>query len=630
MKKGKKGLLWVLIVLVMISAVPGQAFAWQGDDRWIDVSKTPTGKTGQSMTLHMVLKEQDGIDHKNVAIRFDEGLANQESDAKENGEEFTGGVFPFELTSGIFDNKKVGNLKSEGSKSVSLTGMVRRDIPDGYYTVPIEIVANATGNNDGTQIARGKINIWITKSASTTESGKNEGTIQFELGENQNTPFGIYPDTMNFNINFRNTSNITAFDVDIRMGLSQDSTKFPFDINDGNYTRHYDKLGGGETVEVPYSMGIRKDVYSGYYPISFIIEYRDSTDGDIQKAEETFYVKIQNKDKEQETGDFNANDRTKARLIVDGFQTNPEKIYAGEEFEMILHMKNASENVPASNILFNLESEKVTDCAVFTMDSGSSSIVVNSLAAGQTTDIKVKLRAGAWVDQRTYAITINEKYDSPEFKNAEEKVTVNIPVKQVSRLNTGTVEVMPDTISVGSESNVMFPVNNTGKVLLYNVMVTFVGDSIQQTSSYVGNIKPGESQNVDAMISGTTMSADDGKIKVLITYEDENGVVSDPIEKEISLMVTEQENLDPGTDDSGEFPAATDSDGSSKYGKFVIPAVIVILLIGTVGTVIALKKRKKKKEEEALEEDVLEADASESKVTESEVTESEEGNDNEI
>ncbi len=29
-------------------------------------------------------------------------------------------------------------------------------------------------------------------------------------------------------------------------------------------------------------------------------------------------------------------------------------------------MKNASESVPASNILFNLESEKVTDSAVFT------------------------------------------------------------------------------------------------------------------------------------------------------------------------------------------------------------------------------------------------------------------------
>lgn len=605
MKKVRKGVLWMLAILMVTSAVPGIAFAQPGSgERWIDVKKVPSGKTGQNMTINIVLTNQDDIDLTNVAIRFEEGLANQESDAKENGEEYSGSIFPFEITSSTFDNKKVGNIKSGSSKSVTLTGMVRRDIADGYYSVPIEIVQNATVKNDGSPVAHEKVNIWITKSSATTESGKEEGTIQFELGENQNTPFGIYPQVMNFNMNVRNSSQITAFDVNVRMKLDQDSTKFPFDINDGNYTRHYDRIGGGETVEIPYSMNIRKDVYSGYYPITYTIEYRDSTDGDIQKAEETFYVKVQNKDKEEETGDFNANDRTKARIIVDGFETNPETVYAGEEFEMILHMKNASENVAASNILFNLESEKVTESAVFTMDSGSSSIVVNSLPAGQTTDIKLKLRAGAWVDQRTYSITINEKYDSPEFKNAEEKVTVNIPVKQVSRLNTGTIEIMPDTISVGSETNVMFPINNTGKVLLYNVMVAFVGDSIQQTNSYVGNIKPGESGNVDAMISGTAPTMDDGKIKVMITYEDENGVVSEPIEKELSLTVTEQEDLDPGMDGSGDFPAVTEPEGTSKYGKIIIPAVIVVLVIGTIGTVYVLKKRKKKKETlEELEEE---------------------------
>ena len=601
MKKVRKGILWMLAILMVTSAVPGIAFAQPGSgERWIDVKKVPSGKTGQNMTINMVLTNQDDIDLTNVAIRFEEGLANQESDAKENGEEYSGSIFPFEITSSTFDNKKVGNIKSGSSKNVTLTGMVRRDIADGYYSVPIEIVQNATVKNDGSPVAHEKVNIWITKSTATTESGKEEGTIQFELGENQNTPFGIYPQVMNFNMNVRNSSQITAFDVNVRMKLDQDSTKFPFDINDGNYTRHYDRIGGGETVEIPYSMNIRKDVYSGYYPITYTIEYRDSTDGDVQKAEETFYVKVQNKDKEEETGDFNANDRTKARIIVDGFETNPETVYAGEEFEMILHMKNASENVAASNILFNLESEKVTESAVFTMDSGSSSIVVNSLPAGQTSDIKLKLRAGAWVDQRTYSITINEKYDSPEFKNAEEKVTVNIPVKQVSRLNTGTIEIMPDTISVGSETNVMFPINNTGKVLLYNVMVAFVGDSIQQTNSYVGNIKPGESGNVDAMISGTAPTMDDGKIKVMITYEDENGVVSEPVEKEISLTVTEQEDLDPGMDGSGDFPAVTEPEGTSKFGKIIIPAVIVVLVIGTIGTVYVLKKRKKKKE--ALEE----------------------------
>ena len=32
---------------------------------------------------------------------------------------------------------------------------------------------------------------------------------------------------------------------------------------------------------------------------------------------------------------------------------------------------------------------------------------------------------------------------------------------------------MPDAISVGEESNVMFSINNTGKVMLYNVNAVF-------------------------------------------------------------------------------------------------------------------------------------------------------------
>lgn len=594
MKKARRGILWLFAALLLFGSMPEAAFAQYdlSKNTYIDVKKTPSGKTGQNVTINMVFTNDTSDDLNGVAVLFDRSVADDEYEAREEDEDnrYTGDIFPFEINSSTFDAKILGTVKSGSSKNFSLSARVRRDIAEGYYVVPLEV---KTG---GTHASYERVNIWVTKSSATTESD-DEGTLRFELGEGQNTPFGVYPEVLNFDLNLRNASSITAFDVNVRMGLSEDGTKFPFDINDGNYTRHYDRIGGGETIAIPYSMMIRKDVYSGYYPITFTIEYRDSTEGDIQKAEEVFYVKVQNKDKEEETREFNANDRTKARIIVDGFETIPDTVYAGEEFELILHMKNASENVLASNLLFTLESEKVSDSAVFTTDSGSSSIAVNALGAGQTTDLRLKLRAGAWVDQRTYAITVNEKYDSPEFKNAEEKVSVDIPVRQVARLNTGTVEIMPDSVSVGSETNIMFPINNTGKVLLYNVMVTFVGDSIQQTDSYVGNIKPGESGNVDAMITATASTLEDGKVKLLITYEDENGVVSDPIEKELALTVTEQ--MEP---EYSDMDAMIDSDaetGGPGYGRFLVPGLLVLSAAGAVlGFFFIRRRRKKKKAEE--------------------------------
>ena len=267
-------------------------------------------------------------------------------------------------------------------------------------------------------------------------------------------------------------------------------------------------------------------------------------------------------------------------------------------------MKNASTSVPASNILFNLESEKVSDSAVFTTETGSSSLVVNSLAAGQSTEVRARFVARAGVDQRSYAITIKEKYDSPEFKNAEESIVVDIPVKQYARLSTSTIDVMPDSMAVGSESNVMFGINNTGKVILYNVTVTFEGDSIKTTDAYVGNIKPGETGNVDTMLTGISPTTNDGTIKIRIQYEDENGVAAEPVEKELTLTVTEDmgEELDMGLD-LGLEAGAADMEGELSYWdkyKALIAAGAVAVV--AAGVIIALRVRKKRKA--AKEEDV--------------------------
>ena len=89
------------------------------------------------------------------------------------------------------------------------------------------------------------------------------------MGENQPTPQGVYPNVMDYTVNFRNKRETTAQDVTVSMQLSEDDAKFPFEINDGNYDRTFERVQPGETVSAPYSMAIRKDSYTGYYPIKY-------------------------------------------------------------------------------------------------------------------------------------------------------------------------------------------------------------------------------------------------------------------------------------------------------------------------------------------------------------------------
>lgn len=564
------------------------------DNDYVFTTKAPRGKIGKSMSIAFRIRSTDE-DMDNLRVSLVETNDFQQIEEKGNGD-YTVDYYPFEITETTFVAKSVGNLKKGNTKSVSLSAQVRRDAAQGYYSIPILLEWDGGSDID-------YINVWIATSSDTKdeEEEKKEGSY-FVIGENQPTPYGVYPNVLDYTVNFRNKRETTAQEVRITMELSEDDTKFPFEINDGNYDRVFERVQPGETVAAGYSMAIRKDSYTGYYPIKYTITFRLSSEGDIHTEEGIFYVHIVSKPKKDDLREFDANDRTKARIIVDSYHTVPDTIYAGEEFELVMNMKNASTSVPASNILLNLVSEKVSDSAVFTTESGTSSMVVDSLGPGQVTEVRAKFTARAGVDQRSYSITVKEKYDSPEFKNAEESVEVDIPVKQYARLTTSTIEVMPESMTVGSESNVMFGINNTGKVILYNVTVTFEGESIKTTDAYVGNIKPGETGNVDTMLTGIAPTQDDGAISLRIDYEDENGVPAEPVEKDVFLTVMEDMedmSFEQGMEaDAGLMDGEPSQPFWTKY-KLIIGAAVCA---GTVGIVIAVRIRKKRKAQK--EEDV--------------------------
>ena len=577
-----RGILGVWLVFVMIMLLPMLSFAKLKNIESNSVfhqDKIPVGKTGKIMNVTFYVETGSDYGDAWAGIAYDDG--DDEEDV----------IFPFELTSETTDRKHVGKITKGKKKNITISARVRRDVPEGYYGIPVYLA-------DDKESGRGVqeyINVYIQKSATTDSSSESEAVkdVDFTIGEGQSTPRGKYPDVLNFSLNMANTGKLTAFDVTAHMVMDKDSTVFPFEINDANYDRHFDKIESGGMANLDYSFAIQKNTYTGYYPIKLEITYRESTEGELKKAEEQFFVHIDNKDKDETTTsakEFNPNDRTKARIVVDSYRTEPKDVFAGETFDLFITMKNASASVPASNILFTLESEKVSDSAVFSMEEGSSSHAVNSLPANQTTELKLKMTARAGVDQRSYSITINEQYDSPEFKNATDKVTVDIPVKQMARMNVGSFDINPDTINVGDDSNVTFQINNTGKVILYNLMAKFSADSIKENEAYVGNIKPGESGNVDVNLTGKEVTTDDGKINLTISYEDENGNIKEETRDFILNVIqsTEEE-----TDITG--PDITDNKG--KHFNMVPFIIAGATVVAVVILIIVVKRLKHKKEQ---------------------------------
>ena len=616
MRKLSKWMVCLMTAVMAATAVPapvtpGGVTAWaalsdsdianMGDySEYIELRKVPSGKAGSKISMSVTIKNfSDDEVMENVRIHigqtsdFDTEEVEDEDGEVEDVPVYT---FPFEWASSLGEEKHVGNIKEK--KAVTISGRLRRDLKEGYYMVPLWIESDSTAE----QLVY--FYVWVSPAGATDdEEEETDKNFEFTLGEGQDTPFGIYPSVMDFAINLRNSGVQKAYDVRMEMQLSEDVTKFPFEISVGNYDYKLGDIDVDQVVAVPYSMALREDINTGYYPIKFNIRYREDSTADLSEhIEEIFYVRVQGKDEDELAADANENERTKARIIVDGYETIPETVYAGQPFTLKVRMKNASSNIQASNIMLTFAPEEVESSPVFTTKNGSSSTVINNLAPGQVSEVVMDFESGATVAQRSYSMTIKEQYDSPEFKNASEEVKIAIPVKQVARFNMGTIEVMPESIEVGNETNVMFDINNTGKVLLYNVMARFEADSIEPAEAYVGNVEPGKTGNVDVLIRGKAPTMDDGKVKIIISYEDENGLITET-EKELSLYVTESIPEDFMDMEAGSMEVEEEPSFFEK-NKILLAAAAVIVAGGAAFGIVRHRKKKKAEEAEDLDDEI--------------------------
>ena len=112
---------------------------------------------------------------------------------------------------------------------------------------------------------------------------------------------------------------------------------------------------------------------------------------------------------------------------------------------------------------------------------------------------------------------------------------------------------------------------------------------------------------MDVMVTGAAPTLDEGKVKVLITYEDENGEVQEAEEKELSLFVTEDMGEDMSMDiEVGDFTDVPMEDTSllAKYKIPIIAVAAVAAALGIFGVMTIRKKRKARQEEDEIDNEI--------------------------
>lgn len=433
------------------------------------------------------------------------------------------------------------------------------------------------------------------------------------VGGNWVTPVANAGQTVSIVLPVVNMGKTVVNDAVVTPVLSTDTAVWPFEITSSNYSQTIADLPGTDTGmsdmdrrrEVTWNLKTRSDVGSGYQKISFDIRYRDS-EGNSQETTLDTYIQLNG------TAGVGADGQASVpRVIVTGFETNPQDVHAGESFMLTLHLKNTSTATSVNNMIFEIVAAvegdvKDTTYAAFLPTAGSSTIFVDRIEKNGTKDIQIEMEAKADLTQKPYAVDVNMSYEDEHVNAYTNKTSVSIPVKQEARVDLSEPEVMPSSIEVGSEANIMFNIYNMGKTKLYNVQVKTESDTVSGGDAFIGNLDSGATGSADLYVTGQSATMDEGLITLLVSYEDETGATT-VIEKEVTLYVNEAMMDDFMGDDSMMDDPMMGGEGEKKTGSYVMAVIALIAVAGIAGAVVYMK-RKKKKEQMSLEEDLLDLD----------------------
>ncbi len=438
-----------------------------------------------------------------------------------------------------------------------------------------------------------------------------------QVGDNWETPTVSYGQQVSIVLPVINFGTEELNDLIIEPKTSTLVTEWPFEPDMTSYLQTEPYIPGSQTKEAAmenrreftFTFTARDDVMSGYYPLKFNVWYTKSGIRCEEPVELTVYVKTIGKPGSGTIGGSGQEaSGAKPRIVVTGFETDPADIYAGDTFTLTIHVQNTDKDTAVTNVLFDMQAaiegeDKTNTYSAFLPTSGASSVYMDSISPNTTTDIVIEMTAKADLAQKPYVLDVNMKYDAGSMFDLTDKASVSIPILQESRFDTSIPEVVPSDITVGSQSNVMFSIYNTGKTTLYNVQVKFIADSIEEASAFVGNLQSGATGNVDVMLTGMAATMDDGTIVMEISYEDEAGNVT-TTEKTITLYVSEENFDDMMYDDTMYDDSMDENQGGSKTG-LIVGIIVAVGVVGAVAVVVFLKLKKKKKAAKLLEDDLL-------------------------
>lgn len=359
-------------------------------------------------------------------------------------------------------------------------------------------------------------------------------------------------------------------------------------------SRVYVDLAPGESKDIRVDLKAKKGIQEGtvHTYINAMMEF-EGAEKSIQKEYVGIYANVE---------DEKASRANRPKLIIQKYEYGG-RVKAGEEFDLVLDIKNTSTAQYTKNIKLILTSADGT----FTPVNSSSSLFIERIAPGDTAQVKMRYKAKADAGVQIYTVGVKMEYEDGDGKAFDaqnnpfsESENLSLYVVQEAVLSVNDPFINPE-IFVGDRFDVDVQFYNEGKAKIRNLKVKIEGIPVRENSYYVGNFDPG--QNDTFSVSLTAEQEGEVSGKFVFEFESPTGELQ-TIEKEIIYYVLPETDRPSITDEMGNIPGGDMEKPEEKQTDWTLYMWIgaAVLVVALIIVITVIKNRKKKRNLKALEE----------------------------
>ena len=349
---------------------------------------------------------------------------------------------------------------------------------------------------------------------------------------------------------------------------STDINIFPFRIERTTYLSQYDDVS---SCLYDVSLNSRADAVQNFYTVKYSVTYVDLYTHEERKQELSTVVGILQHEKEEEK-------KYDPILYVSSLRSEPGEVYAGDEFDLILTLKNES---PCAVI--NIKGVWDTAGNVVPIN-GATSFTISRIGAYASKTITLRVKAGDNVQHGNYPVSVTAEYEAENGSDKQRVVEkAYISINQRVNLSCSEISIYPQIPEAGQTVNVSFSIMNTGDATCQNIRIVEKDSEgiVSSESVFLGSIPAGGIVKADLYLS--TLRAGNAHPVFTVYYEDDLG-------KETELSVSADLEVSPVKVDV-VIPEPEEKE--AKTNGFMIWIVSGILLIAVLLTVYYFKRKRR-------------------------------------